>query len=291
MTGYTAQDRSLFPHTRYFSFLSSSTIHKETTLFIICINHRLLSSSGLPSCCGHRTSLFIESNANGPAFIVDDGDKALLECALNPKVLPASLILGGLERFKLGKHSGRAVLAVLQMKAAECSYFDVQMLLGQTLDPDYSGSLLLAAELATDGAYVGRFAIGDGTTGRMDDGFILGRCEGLATLGRKGGGGTIGGGGGGIFLLVRIVGILLFPENILDIVVVGLVQGHRLGRPGTTALLGSDGGRRIPVLFGGIGIGLEYCLLLGDLGRLVDKVQLEDILQEVAMLRVGSELN
>ena len=53
-------------------------------------------------------------------------------------------------------------------------------------------------------------------------------------------------------------------------------------------------GRHVAIIVAGgrgsgpvsVGIGFEYCLLLGNLGRRVDVVLLEDILEEVAMLRI-----
>ena len=127
-------------------------IHKGTTYTIICISYRSYHRTVVTcSYCGDWTTLFLEGNADVSAHIVDDGDEALLECALDPKVLPASLTLDGLEGLELGEHGGRAVLAILQMKAVEGGDLDVEVLLRETLDPDHTSSLLLAAEFATDG--------------------------------------------------------------------------------------------------------------------------------------------
>ena len=68
------------------------------------------------------------------------------------------------------------------------------------------------------------------------------------------------------------------------------MPGHRLGRLGTLALLGRDGGGHVlgdGSIFGSrLGHGRLRLLLLRTLGSCVNVVQLEDILQEVAMLRV-----
>lgn len=129
-------------------------IQKETTdiplsVFPIAFHHRTVVTCS--SCCFYWTTLSLEGNADGPAHIVNDGDETLLECALDPKILPASLALGGLEGLELGEHGRGAVFAVLQMKTAKGCHLDVEVLLGEALDPDHSGPLLLAAELATDG--------------------------------------------------------------------------------------------------------------------------------------------
>ena len=72
------------------------------------------------------------------------------------------------------------------MEAGEGGDLDVQVLLGDRLDPHDTSALLLPAELATDGAEVGSLGIEDGALLLPLD-FGLGRREGLATLlGREG---------------------------------------------------------------------------------------------------------
>ena len=124
-------------------------IHKGTTCAISYRSyHRTVVTC---SCCGEWATLFLEGNADVSAHIVNDSDEALLECALDPKDLPASLTLGGLEELEIGEYGGRAVLAILQMKTVKGGHLGVEVLLGETLDPDHTGSILLAAELAADG--------------------------------------------------------------------------------------------------------------------------------------------